>query len=150
VAFTTASDTLIVATLSNAQPGDLKIVDDGVQIFSAALVAVQPGVTVTGWKASAAGATQSLNTSVTANTETGAFSAILVGNDVDDLAVADFNGSTGITGLAYDAATATLTGTAAQSGTITIRHENTTIGTLRISKPTTGGGGEGDDGLDKG
>lgn len=91
-----------------------------------------------------------MNTSVTANTETGAFSAILVGNDVDDLAVGDFTGSTGITGLAYDAATATLTGTAAQTGTITIRHENTTIGTLRISKPTTGDGGDGGDGLDKG
>ncbi len=150
VSFSSHSDTLIVGTISNAQAGDLKIVDDGVQIFSAALVAVQPGVTVTGWKASSAGATQSLNTSVSADTETGAFSAILVGNDVDDLVTADFNGSTGITGLAYDAATATLTGTAAQTGTVTIRHDNTTIGTLRISKPSAGGGGEGDDGLDKG
>ena len=150
VAFTTKSDTLIVGTISNAQAGDLKIVDDGVQIFSAALVAVQPGVTVTGWKASEGGATQSLNTSVTANTDSGAFSAILVGNDVDDLVVGDFTGSTGITGLAFDAATATLTGTAAQTGTVTIRHENTTIGTLRISKPSAGGGSQTDDGLDKG
>lgn len=150
VAFTSKSDTLIQATLSNAQAGDLKIVDDGVQIFVAALVAVVPGVTVTGWKGSADGATQSLSTSVTANTETGAFSAILVGNDVDDLALSDFTGSTGISGLAYDAATATISGTAAQSGTITIKSDNTTIGTLRINKPSAGGNDDDDDGLDKG
>lgn len=149
IAFTSATDTLIQATLTNAQAGDLKVVDDGVQIFSAALVAVVPGVSVTGWKGSAAGATQSLSTSVQANEETGAFSAILVGNDVDDLTLSDFSGSTGISGLAWNSETATISGTAAQSGSVTIRSNSTTIGTLLITKPSAGGEDGGDD-LDKG
>lgn len=148
ITFTSASDTLIQATLTNAQAGDLKVIDDGVLIFSAALVAVVPGVSVTGWKGSASGSTQSMSTSVQANEETGAFSAILVGNDVDDLVLSDFSGSTGISGLAWDSATATISGTAAQSGNITIRSNNTTVGKLYITKPSASSGGE--DGLDNG
>lgn len=134
VAFSSKSDTLIVAMLSNAQAGDLKIVDDGVQIFSAAMVAVQPGVTVTGWKASESGATQSLNTAVVADADSGVFEAILVGNDVDELTKDSFTGSTGISILSYTESTGVLMGEAAQTGTVTIRHEDTTIATLKITK----------------
>lgn len=38
------SDTLIQATISNAQPGDFKVVVDEQAIFVAALVAVTPSV----------------------------------------------------------------------------------------------------------
>lgn len=141
------SATLINATINNAQAGDFKVKNpDGEYIFTSALVAVVPGISVTGYKLTAGGATQSLATAVNANADTGAFSIILVGNDVDDLATANFSG-TGLSSLSYDAATATLTGVV-DSGTrsLVIRDNETTIANISIIKPTNGGSGG--DGLD--
>lgn len=140
------SATQISANIVNAQNGDFKIVVNDVIIFSAALVAVTPGTTVTGWKLTPNGATQQLSTAIDADGETGAFGCILVGENIDELTTADFIGDSGISGLAYDAQTGELEGIATSgSHSVQVRSENTTIATLTVIGPTPQGG----DGLDK-
>lgn len=140
LAINSQSDTLIQATISNAQSGDFKVKDaDDNIIFSAALVAVQQTVTVTGYKLDPDGATQPMSQAVEANPDNGAFDAYLQGNDVDELVIGDFTG-TGITNLTWDAENAQLSGRCTgSSGSVRIAYNNTTIGTLNVTK-TTGGG----------
>ena len=144
---TSQSDTMIAATISNAQAGTFKVTVDGVDIFSATLVVVVPTVSVTGYKLSASGATQAMSTAVTAN-DGGAFSIWLVGNGLDDLTEDSFSG-TNIEVSEYDTEThnlvATLSGGSASQLIITANA--TTIGTIAIN-PYVSGGDSGD-GIDK-
>lgn len=140
------SATQISANILNAQNGDFKIVVNDVIIFSAALVAVTPGTTVTGWKLTPSGATQQLSTAIDSDGETGAFGCFLVGENIDELTAADFLADSGISGLTYDAQTGELGGIAISgSHSIQVRSDNTTIATLTVTGPTPQGG----DGLDK-
>lgn len=136
------SDTLIQATIQNAQSGDFKVKDaDDNIIFAAALVAVQQTVTVTGYKTELEGSTKPMSQAVEADPDNGAFDAYLQGNDVDELVIGDFTG-TGITNLTWDAENAQLSGRCTgSSGSVRIAYNNTTIGTLNVTK-TTGGGGD--------
>ena len=95
------SDTLIQATIANAQPGDFKVVVDEQAIFVAALVAVTPSVTVTGLKLTAEGATQAVSTTIMADNDTGAFEVFLVGTNLDELETSDMSGQN-LTSLTYD------------------------------------------------
>ena len=65
IAITSQSNTLIAATISNAQEGDFKIAWGGSDIFTASLVVVAPVVTVTGYSYSENGNTISLETTHT-------------------------------------------------------------------------------------
>ena len=142
---TSQSATLINATIGNAQAGDFKVIVNDEEIFSAALVAVTPGVSVTGWKLGANGATQSIATSVDADVDTGGFGIFLVGTDIDELSTSDFSGQ-GISGISYTPATGELEGIVdAGTRTLVIQSEGTTIATLTIIKASAGG----DDGFDK-
>ena len=148
IAITSQSNTMIAATLSNAQAGDFKVTVDEIDIFTAALVAVNPAVSVTGYKLTDQGATQQLSVAVNANQETGAFDVVLVGNNIDDLTTADFSG-TGLSSLSYAPATGHISGVVdSGSRTLVIQSDGTTIATLTIVKPSQGGDG-GDD-LDQG
>ena len=145
IAITSQSNTLIVATIGNAQAGDFKVVVDEEIIFAAALVAVTPGVSVTGWKLTANGATQQLTADITADPDTGEFGCFLVGEDIDELLTANFAG-TGFSSLSYTPATGELTGVVdAGTRSLVITYDNVTIATLSVTKPS----GEGDDGFDK-
>ena len=145
ITITSQSATLINATIGNAQAGDFKVIVNDEEIFSAALVAVTPGVSVTGWKLGANGATQSIATSVDADVDTGGFGIFLVGTDIDELSTSDFSGQ-GISGISYTPATGELEGIVdAGTRTLVIQSEGTTIATLTIIKASAGG----DDGFDK-
>lgn len=128
------SATMIQATINNAQAGDFKVRVDGVDLFSAGLVVVNPGVTVTGYKLSAQGAVQSLSTAVNADASDGSFSIILVGNDIDDLTNANFSGS-GLNNLDYTPVSGTLTGVCGSTGVKALRIavDDTTIATININ-----------------
>ncbi len=142
---TSQSNTMIAATINNAQEGDFKISWGGSDIFSAALVAVQAGVTVTGYKlGSASAATQNLSTTASQSSST-TFNIYLVGDNLDDLTTADFaNSSAGITGLTYDAANAHVQFTCSTTGqNLVIQSNGTTIATITVSKTSEGGGGGG-------
>ena len=145
---TSRSATLIAATIVNAQSGDLKVVHDDAQLFAAALVASASQVSVTGWKGSAAGAAQSLSTAITASTDNGAFSGILVGQNIEDLAVGNFNTPATVTGFSYDPATGAFSGTFTSTGTVTINivDNNTTVGSLKVVRAQSGGGAADGDG----
>ena len=97
-------------------------------IFAAALVAVTPTVSVTGYKLTSEGATQNLSTAVQAGQD-GNFSLILVGTNVDELSSNSFSGN-GLSNLSYNAATATLTGHGA--GLLVITADSTTIANITI------------------
>ena len=135
------SDTLIQAQLSNAQAGAFTITVDDAVVFNATLVAVVPGTTVTGYKLSENGATQSLSTAVQASQE-GVFTIYLVGQNIDDLTDDSFSGA-GIEISSYDGETGELVGSGA--GTLVITDNNTTIATITIMAYSAQGG----DGLDK-
>ena len=139
------SDTMIGATISNTQAGTFKVTVDGVDIFTATLVAVVPAVSVTGYKLTQNGATQSMSTAVSAN-DGGAFSIYLVGNGLDDLTDDSFSG-TNISISEYDAATHNLVGSLSggSSSQLVITANATTIGTITISPYSSGG--DGGDGL---
>lgn len=145
---TSRSATLIAATIVNAQSGDLKVVHDDAQLFAAALVASASQVSVTGWKGSAAGAAQSLSTAITASTDNGAFSGILIGQNIEDLAVGNFNTPATVTGFSYDPATGEFSGTFTSTGTATINivDNNTTVGSLKVVRAQSGGGAADGDG----
>ena len=137
---TSQSATLIQATLTNAQAGTFKIRYEDTDIFTASLVAVTADITVTGYKLSAAGATQALTSGISAAQADGAFSVILVGENLDDLTTASFSTVDGsFSGLAYDAATATLTGSCITSGHLRIADNSTTIATLNVVRESSGG-----------
>jgi len=141
IAINSQSDTLIQATISNAQAGTLAIVVGEDTVFSATLVAVVTGVTVTGYKLAQNGATQQLTTAVQASQE-GVFTIFLVGENIDDLTDDDFSGA-GLEISSYDGETGELVGSGA--GTLIIQDNNTTIATITITPYSA----QGDDGLDK-
>lgn len=137
------SATMIQAVINNAQAGDFKVRVDGVDLFAAGLVVVSPGISVTGYKLSAGGATQSLSTAVDADSTDGSFSIILVGSDIDDLTNENFSGS-GLNNLDYTPGTGTLTG---QCSSVGVKHlriavDDTTIANIDISYISDGGDGQ--------
>ena len=142
------SDTLIQATISNAQPGDFKVVVDEQAIFVAALVAVTPSVSITGLKLTAEGATQPVSTTIIADQETGAFEVFLVGQNLDELQASDMSG-THLTSITYDDEHAQVSGALSQSGTshLVITNDGTTIASITIQRSSSED--DGDDGLDK-
>ena len=142
------SDTLIQATITNAQPGDFKVVVDDEEIFVAALVAVTPSVTVTGLKLTAEGATQAVSTTIMADTDTGAFEVFLVGQNLDELQASDMAGQN-LTSITYDDEHFQVSGALSQSGTshLVITNSGTTIASITIQR---GNGGSGSEGLDMG
>ena len=142
ITISSKSDTLIQAQIQNAQAGTFTITVDDQAVFSATLVAVVPGVQVTGYKLSQNGATQSLSTSVQASQE-GVFTIFLVGQNIDDLTDDSFSGS-GLTISSYDGETGELVGSGA--GTLVITADNTTIANITIVAYSTDND---DDGLDK-
>ena len=142
ITISSKSDTLIQAQIQNAQAGTFTITVDDQAVFSATLVAVVPGVQVTGYKLSQNGATQSLSTSVQASQE-GVFTIFLVGQNIDDLTDDSFSGS-GLTISSYDGETGELVGSGA--GTLVIQDNNTTIANITIVAYSTDND---DDGLDK-
>ena len=142
------SDTLIQATIANAQPGDFKVVVDEQAIFVAALVAVTPSVTVTGLKLTAEGATQAVSTTIMADNDTGAFEVFLVGTNLDELETSDMSGQN-LTSLTYDDENFQVSGALSQNGTshLVITNSGTTIASITIQR---GDSGSGSDGLDMG
>ena len=133
LSITSQSDTMIAATIANAQPGAFKVTVDEVDIFTATLVAVQPSASVTGYKLTENGATQSLSTSVQAD-DGGAFSIYLVGTGLDGLTDDNFSG-TNLTISEYDSETHNVVGTlnGAASTTLIVTVDETTIATIGIS-----------------
>lgn len=141
------SDTLIQATITNAQPGDFKVVVDEQEIFAAALVAVTPSVSITGLKLTAEGATQAVTTTIIADEETGAFELFLVGQNLDELAASDMSGQN-LTSITYDDENAQVSGAYTAIGTthLVITNDDTTMASITIQRSS---GGDGDDGFDK-
>lgn len=133
LSITSQSDTMIAATIANAQGGAFKVTVDEVDIFTATLVAVQPSASVTGYKLTENGATQSLSTSVQAD-DGGAFSIYLVGTGLDGLTDDNFSG-TNLTISEYDSETHNVVGTlnGAASTTLIVTVDETTIATIGIS-----------------
>lgn len=139
------SNTQIQATIQNAQAGDFKIIVDDEPIFTAALVAVQTGVTVTGYKDSANGAHRELSQAYTCEDAQNNFELYLEGQNLDDLTTASFSGAA-FSGLSYAPATGVISGHLTGSGTnnLVITDNGTTIGTLKVTAFSEGGDG-GDD-----
>ena len=135
------SDTLIQATISNAQPGDFKVIVDEQAIFVAALVAVTPSVSITGLKLTAEGATQNLSTTVIADTDTGAFEVFLVGENLDELQASDMSG-TNLTSITYDDENFQGAGALSQSGTshLVITNDGTTVASITIQRSSGNSG----------
>ena len=129
---------MIAATISNAQAGAFKVTVDEVDIFTATLVAVTPSTSVTGYKLTESGATQSLSTSVQAE-DGGAFSIYLVGTGLDDLTDDNFSGNN-IDISEYYAETHNLVGTlnGSSSSNLIITASSTTIGTITIVPYSSG------------
>lgn len=129
---TSQSDTMIAATLSSAHAGDFKVKNaDNEVIFAAGLVVVAPTVSVTGYKLTQQGATQSLSTAVQVSQVGDQISIYLVGQELDDLTTANFVG-TSVGSLNYTPATGQLTGNLnASSGSIRITNDDTTIATIQ-------------------
>lgn len=132
VAITSQSDTMIAATISNAQAGAFKVTVDEVDIFTATLVAVQPDVSVTGYKLTQNGATQNTNVSVQAD-DGGAFAIFLVGQNISQLTDDNFGGSN-LEISSYDSETGELVGslTGSSSTNLVITSSATTIATIPI------------------
>ena len=135
------SDTLIQATISNAQPGDFKVIVNEQAIFVAALVAVTPSVSITGLKLTAEGATQNLSTTVIADTDTGAFEVFLVGENLDELQASDMSG-TNLTSITYDDENFQVSGALSQSGTshLVITNDGTTVASITIQRSSGNSG----------
>ena len=142
------SDTMIQATISNAQPGDFKVVVDEQEIFVAALVAVTPSVSITGLKLSAEGTTQAVSTTIIADDDTGAFEVFLVGQNLDELQASDMSGQN-LTNSTYDDENAQVSGAYSANGTthLVITNDGTTVASITIQR---GSGGDGGDDLDQG
>ena len=132
ISITNQSATQINASLQSAHAGDFKIKVDGVQIFAAVLVVVQPTVSVTGYKLTENGATQQTSVSIQVGEVGDTFTVWLVGNELDDLTVDNFTG-TDVADIAYNPATAVLSGKVmTASGSIRIADNDTTIATLHV------------------
>lgn len=141
------STTQIQATISNAQAGDFKIKDGDTVIFTAALVAVTPGVTVSGYKKGASSTVTALNVSLMVESND-AFDITLVGTNLDDLTTESFSGQK-LTDLSYNPQTGQLTGAKSQSGStsLVITANSTTVATITVIDYQNGDND--DDGLDK-
>ena len=135
------SDTLIQATISNAQPGDFKVIVDEQAIFVAALVAVTPSVSITGLKLTAEGATQNLSTTVIADQTTGAFEVFLVGENLDELQASDMSGQN-LTSITYDDENFQVSGSLSQIGTshLVITNDGTTVASITIQRSSDNSG----------
>ncbi len=132
ISFTSQSATQINASLQSAHAGDFKIKVDGVQIFAAVLVVVQPTVSVTGYKLTENGATQPTNVSIQVSEVGDTFTVWLVGQELDDLTVSNFTGSN-VADLSYAPETGMLSGkVTTASGSIRIADDDTTIATLHV------------------
>ncbi len=132
ISITNQSATQINASLQSAHAGDFKIKVDGVQIFAAVLVVVQPTVSVTGYKLTENGATQQTSVSIQVGEVGDTFTVWLVGNELDDLTVDNFTG-TDVADIAYNPATGVLSGKVmTASGSIRIADNDTTIATLHV------------------
>ena len=132
ISITSQSTTQINASLQSAHAGDFKIKVDGVQIFAAVLVVVQPTVSVTGYKLTENGATQQTSVSIQVGEVGDTFTVWLVGNELDDLTVDNFTG-TDVADIAYNPATGVLSGKVmTASGSIRIADDDTTIATLHV------------------
>lgn len=143
---TSQSATLIQATLNSAHAGDFKVVKDNQILFAAALVVVQTTFDLDGYALTSGGSATPFSQAVIVelNTPTTVY---LKGDDVDELAQADFETS-GVTLNSWDAATgaANLTLTSAGlTGYLYIKQNGTTIATLTLQAQ----GGDGGDGIDK-
>ncbi len=135
ISITSQSSTQINASLQSAHAGDFKIKVDGVQIFAAVLVVVQPTVSVTGYKLTENGATQQLSVAIEVSEVGDTFSVWLVGEELDDLTVDNFTG-TNVADISYTPATGVLSGKImTASGSIRIADEDTTIATLHVVIP---------------
>lgn len=143
LAITSQSNTLIAATISNAQEGDFKIAWGGNFIFTAALVAVTSNVTLTGYKlGSTEAATQSFETTASQTNQT-TYNVYLQGENLDDLSTSDFEIVTGtFTNLSYTPATGLLTFTygSGSAGEIAIKSNGTTLATLKAVQVSDSGG----------
>lgn len=142
IVITSQSNTLIAATISNAQEGDFKIAWGGNFIFTAALVAVTSNVTLTGYKlGSTEAATQSFE-STASQTGNPSFSVYLQGENLDDLSTSDFEQVTGtFSNISYTPATGLLTFTysSGSAGELAIKSNGTTIATLKVVQVESGG-----------
>ena len=135
ISITSQSSTQINASLQSAHAGDFKIKVDGVQIFAAVLVVVQPTVSVTGYKLTENGATQQLSVAIEVSEVGDTFSVWLVGEEIDDLTVDNFTG-TNVADISYTPASGVLSGKImTASGSIRIADEDTTIATLHVVIP---------------
>ena len=133
ISFTSQSATQINASLQNAHAGDFKIKVDGVQIFAAVLVVVQPTVSVTGYKLTESGATQPMSVAVQVSEVGATFTVWLVGQELDDLTTENFTG-TNVADISYVPATGVLSGKAMTvSGSVRIAVEGTTIASLSVA-----------------
>lgn len=141
IAINSQSDTMISATLSSAHAGDFKVTVDGQILFSAALVAANPGIQLDGYSETANGATRSFSTSLQVETNV-AKDVYIKGEDADELTQADFVGN-GVTINSWDAATGKLNVTktyAGENAQVYIKDDGTTIATLTLYTPSGGGG----------
>ena len=141
IAINSQSDTMISATLSSAHAGDFKVQVDGQILFSAALVAANPGIQLSGYSETANGATRSFSTSLQVETNV-AKDVYIKGDDVDELTQADFVGN-GATVNSWDASTGKLNVTktyAGESAQVYIKDDGTTIATLTLYTPSGDGG----------
>jgi nucleoid DNA-binding protein len=142
IVITSQSNTLIAATISNAQEGDFKIAWGGNFIFTAALVAVTSNVTLTGYKlGSTEAATQSFETTAS-QTGNPSYSVYLQGENLDDLSTSDFEQVTGtFSNISYTPATGLLTFTysSGSAGELAIKSNGTTIATLKVVQVESGG-----------
>ena len=133
ISFTSQSATQINASLQNAHAGDFKIKVDGVQIFAAVLVVVQPTVSVTGYKLTESGATQPMSVAVQVSEVGATFTVWFVGQELDDLTTENFTG-TNVADISYVPATGVLSGKAMTvSGSVRIAVEGTTIASLSVA-----------------
>lgn len=134
ISISSQSNTMIAATIQNAQEGDFKISWGGSFIFEAALVAVTSDVTLTGYKlGSTAAATQSFETTATQTSNT-SYHIYLQGENLDDLSTSDFEIVTGtFSNISYTPATGLLTFTygSGSTGELAIKSNGTTLATLK-------------------
>lgn len=146
ISITSQSDTLIQATLSNAQAGDFKVKDGDSVIFAAALVVASPTVSLTGYSELPNGTPVGFGTALVVDSGDPK-DVYLHGDEVDELTQADFVGNnvtvnswTPISGQLN----VTLSGSAGQ---VYIKSGGTTIATLQLQ---TAGGGDNHNPIDTG
>lgn len=135
--------TQINMMLTNAQLGTLSCTYEGTTLFSGTLTQAETkDVTVTGWKDNPNGTAFSLDTTYELDEAGGIGALYLVGTNLNVLSEENFVFTGGMTFEEYDPTAGNLAfnGTMT-SGTIMIKVNNATIATIKVSAPSTGGGG---------